>query len=86
MYSGTRFSIERQLAPMQIGIRKAVRTISSKRDAVDAERPIDAAAERHLLDELPLRAVRIVLRPQIDAEREVDQRGDQRDPARAARA
>ena len=29
IYSGTRFSIARQLAPMQIGIRKAVRTISS---------------------------------------------------------
>jgi hypothetical protein len=25
IYSGTRFSIERQLAPMQIGIRKVVR-------------------------------------------------------------
>ena len=30
MYSGTRFSIARQLAPMQIGMRKAVRTISSR--------------------------------------------------------
>ena len=29
IYSGTRFSIARQLAPMQIGIRKAVSTISS---------------------------------------------------------
>ena len=27
MYSGTRLSIERQLAPMQIGIRKAVSAI-----------------------------------------------------------
>ena len=30
MYSGTRFSIARQLAPMQIGIRKAVSAMSTK--------------------------------------------------------
>ena len=30
MYSGTRFSIARQLAPMQIGIRKAFSAISTK--------------------------------------------------------
>ena len=53
-----------------------------QRDPVDAERPADAAADRHVLDELPLRSAGNERRPEVDAEREVDQRRDQRDPAR----
>ena len=41
MYSGTRFSIERQLAPMQIGIRNVGEHNQDERDAIDPERPVD---------------------------------------------
>ena len=51
-------------------------------DAVDAQRPVDPAAEPDPLDELPLRAGRIVGGPQPGPERQVDQRRHQRDPAR----
>ncbi len=67
MYSGTRFSIARQLAPMQIGIRKAVSTISIRAMPSMPSAQFDAAAKRRLLDELPLRAVGVVLGPEVEA-------------------
>ena len=53
-----------------------------QRDAVDAERPGERTGELHMLDELPLRPADLVIGPEQDPEREVDQRRDQRDPAR----
>ena len=73
------------MAPMQIGIRKVVKAISvSAMPSIPSAQLIDAA-ERDPLDELPLRPAGVEGGPHLDAEREVDQGRDQRDPARAPR-
>ena len=51
-----------------------------QREPVDAERPAEAAEQRHVLDELPLRAAILEMAPQHDAEHEIDQRRAQRQP------
>ena len=54
-----------------------------QREAVDSQCPVEAAEQRHEFLKLPLRAADVVIRPQHDAEREIDQRCCQRQPARA---
>src|SRR3546814_13952659 len=56
-----------------------------QRDAVDAERPGEAAEQIEMLDELPLRAADVVIRPKDDAEREFDEGRDERNPAGSVR-
>ena len=54
---------QRQLAPMQIGIRKAVSAISNIAMPSMPSAQLTPPTDRQLLDELPLRSVRIVIAP-----------------------
>ncbi len=84
MNSPTRFSIDSQLARIQIGIRKTVSMISIRAmpsmPSAQAKRPKIWAYSVNL----PFRgAGRLVERgPDDDAEQQVDERGAERDPAR----
>ena len=87
MYSRTRLWIACQLARMQIGISAGGQDHERQRDAVDAHGVGDGAAEPGaLLDELEVGRGGIEAPDQNERDREGDQRGPQRDPARVARA
>ena len=82
IYSGTRRSIAFHEAPMQIGIRKAVSMISISAMPSMPSAHAGPPPKRDIFDELPLRAAGVVGAPQPGAERQLDERRDQRDPPR----
>ena len=85
MYSLTRVWIGCQLAMMQIGISAGGEDHERQRDAVDAHVVGDGAAEPGLLlDELEFGRGGIEAPDQDERDREGDQRGPERDPARIA--
>ena len=56
-----------------------------QRDPVDPQRIAEAREDLRAFGELPLRPANVVIEPQQHAEREIDQRGHQRDHARGLR-
>ena len=84
MYSFTRSVMESQLARMQSGIRKAVRSTKGMEMPSTPMWKLIGAEPRPELHELELRGERIEVAPQDQRQGEDDQRGPQRDEARVA--